>query len=141
MSIEEENKAVIQRFVDELNKGNLAIMDESLADNFVRTAPNQPDMEKEGYKQFMGRINDSFPDIQCSIDDIVAEGDKVAYRTTITGTHNGNLMGIAPTGKQFKITEDYFSRLEGGKIVEHDNLYDMLSFYQQLGITPLKVTG
>jgi steroid delta-isomerase-like uncharacterized protein len=136
MSIEEENKAVIQRFVDELNKGNLAVMDESLADNFVRTAINQPDMDKEGYKQFIAMLNNAFPDIQCTIVDVVAEGDKVAYRTSITGTHKGNLMGIAPTGKQFKITEDYFSRFEGGKIVEHNNLADMLSYYQQLGINP-----
>jgi len=135
MSVE-ENKAVIRRFVDELNKGNLAVLDESLADNFVRTTPNQPDMDKEGYKQFMGRINDACPDIQCTIVDMVAEGDKVAYRTTITGTHKGNLIGIAPTGKQFKITEDYFSRFKDGKIVEHNNLYDALSFYQQLGIAP-----
>jgi steroid delta-isomerase-like uncharacterized protein len=136
MSIEEENKTVIQRFVDELNKGNLAVMDESLADNFVRTAINQPDMDKEGYKQFIAMLNNAFPDIQCTIVDVVAEGDKVAYRTSITGTHKGNLMGIAPTGKQFKITEDYFSRFEGGKIVEHNNLADMLSYYQQLGINP-----
>jgi steroid delta-isomerase-like uncharacterized protein len=136
MSIEGEHKAVIQRFVDELNKGNLAVMDESLADNFVRTAINQPDMDKEGYKQFIAMLNNAFPDIQCTIVDVVAEGDKVAYRTSITGTHKGNLMGIAPTGKQFKITEDYFSRFEGGKIVEHNNLADMLSYYQQLGINP-----
>ena len=132
----EENKAIIQRLVDELNKGNLAILDESLADNFIRTNPNQPDMDKEGYKQFITGINNSIPDIQCTIVDMVAEGDKVAYRTHITGTHNSDIMGIAPTGKQFKITEDYFSHLESGKIVEHNNLYDTLSFYQQLGVTP-----
>ena len=135
MSVEEENKAVIQRFVDELNKGNLAVVDESFADNFKRTAPNQPDMDKEGYKQFIAGLNISIPDIQCTIVDMVAEGDKVAYRTIITGTHNSNIMGIAPTGKQIKITEDYFSRFEGGKIVEHNNLADMLSFYKQLGVT------
>jgi len=135
MSVE-ENKAVIRRLVDELNKGNLAALDESLGDHFVRTNPNQPDMDKEGYKEFMGMINDAIPDIQCTIVDMVAEGDKVAYRTTITGTHKGNMMGIAPTGNQLKITEDYFSRFEGGKIVEHSNLFDALSFYQQLGISP-----
>lgn len=136
MSIEEENKEIIKRLINELNKGNLAILDESLADNFVRTAPNQPDMDKKGYMQFMAGINSAIPNIQCKIVDMVAEGGKVAYRTHITGTHSSNMMGIAPTGKQFKITEDYFSRLDGGKIIEHDNLADMFAFYKQLGITP-----
>ena len=110
-------------------------MDESLADNFVRTAINQPDMDKQGYKQFIAMVNNAFPDIRCTIVDMVAEGNRVAYRSSLTGTHKGNLMGIAPTGRKIKITEDYFSRLEGGKIVEHNNLADMLSFYKQLGVT------
>ena len=135
MSVEEENKAVIRRLVNELNKGNLAIMDESLADNFVLTAQNRPDMDKEGYKQFLAGLINSFPDMQGTIDDIVAEGDKVAFRFTLTGTHKGDLMGIAPTHKRIKLTEDYFSHLEGGKIVEHKNLADSAALFQQLGIT------
>ena len=71
-----------------------------------------------------------------TIDDMVAEGDIVVHRFTMTGTHTGDLMGIAPTGKQFKVTMAGFTRLVGGKQVEGWAYGDSNTMYQQLGVTP-----
>jgi predicted ester cyclase len=118
----EENKATIYHLIEELNKGNSAAIDECFADNFVRYGQGVPNMDKAGYKRFYSMIIKGSPDLQTKIDDIVAEGDRVAFRMTLTGTNTGESFGKPPTGKQFSITEDYFVRFEGGKIVEFKNL-------------------
>lgn len=137
----EENKAVIRRIVEELNKGNLAVLDESMANNFIWHGADGREMDREGYKQFIVMLIDAFPDLKCTIVNIVAEGDEVAFRFMLAGTNKGSLMGIPPTGKKINISEDYFSRFEGGKIVEYRNLGDSLAFYQQLGISPPGMGG
>jgi predicted ester cyclase len=97
----EENKALTDRFAEAWIEGDLAAMDELLAPNFVNHAAVPgvtPD--REGYKKFATMHHTGFPDFDVKVEDVVAEGDKVARRVTWTGTHKGNYMGIAPTGKQ-----------------------------------------
>jgi steroid delta-isomerase-like uncharacterized protein len=132
----EENKATIYRLFEELNKGNVAIMDEVFADNFVRHAPDGTTMDKNGYKQLMNTLTDALPDNSSNIDDIVAEGDRAAFRFTWEGTHKGDLMGIPPTHKKISMKEAYFAHFENGKIVEYVNFMDTLSLMQQLGVSP-----
>ena len=118
MSIEEENKAIIRLVLDELSKGNLAIVDEYLSENFVRYAADGQEMDRDGYKQFGKMLLNNFPDFHITIEDVVAEGDKVAFRFTWAGTNNSDMMDGALKGKPFSITEDFFCCIIDGKIVE-----------------------
>jgi len=134
----EENKAVIHhQHVEELfNKGNLAVADEIIAPDYIYHGPLGEFKGPEGVKQMVKTFRTAFPDVHFTIDDMVAEGDKVAVRYTWTGTFTGDLMGIAPTGKQVTMASAYFYRFADGKEVEATPYADMLSFYQQLGISP-----
>jgi len=133
----EENKAVVRRLIEEAyNKGNLAVVDECTAVDFVFHGAAQELKGPEGAKQLITTLRTAFPDIHMTIDDIVAEGDIVAHRFTYHGTFTGELSGIAPTGKQFKITMAGFTRLAGGKQVEGWAYGDSSALYQQLGVTP-----
>ena len=138
MSTEEENKAAIRRLgVEVFNKGNLAVIDELIATNYVAHGPGGQEFKgPEGVKQLVTVLRTAFPDIHTKIDDMVAEGDMVAIRFTYQGTFKGEYMGMAPTGKQFTFTEAVFHRMEGGRQVEVWSYFDQLSFYQQLGVSP-----
>ena len=81
-------------------------------------------------------VRSAFPDMQATIEDMIAEGDKVAVRYTGTGTHKGELMGIPATGKQIAVTGIEIIRIAGGKMVERWEAFDNLSFMQQLGVIP-----
>jgi len=122
MSVE-ENKALILRFWDELNKGNLSIVDECFADNFVRYAADGQEMDRAGYKNLVTMLLSNLPDIYYIVDDIIAEEDRVAFRFTWTATSQSDALdGTIKKGQKVKVTEDYFCRLENGKIVEFKNL-------------------
>ncbi|UCD08909.1 MAG: ester cyclase [Dehalococcoidales bacterium] len=120
----EENKEIILHFFEEFNKGNSAIVDECFADNFVRYAADGQEMDREGYKnKIIKAMLNYFPDPHCTVADIVAEEDRVAFRFTWTATSpNDTADGSYKKGQQIKVTEDYFCRLENGKIVEFKNL-------------------
>ena len=81
-------------------------------------------------------LRNAFPDYHSTIDDMVAEGDTVAIRFTIRGTFNGEMMGMAPTGRQINMPEAYFFRFEGGKVVATLGFRDSLTMFQQLGVSP-----
>ena len=139
MSAQEENKAVVRRQLDELfNKGNLDLAEELLAPDFVEHDPAMPeDLHGiEAFKQYVGGYRSAFPDIHIEVEDQVAEGDRVATRWTGTGTHQGELMGIAPTGNRAEVAGMNISRIEGGKIAESWSNYDVMGMMQQLGVTP-----
>ena len=76
----------------------------------------------------------SFPDLKVKVEDIIAEGDKVAFLVTWTGTHQGDFDGIAPTGNKIEFSETFFNRYENGKVVESWIDWEELRFYQQLGM-------
>ena len=134
----EQNKALERRFVEEVwNKGNLALIDELVAPNFVdHTAPPGLPPGAEGVKAFVKMYRDAFPDAQVTIHDILAEGDKVVYRWTGSGTHQGTLFGIPATGKKMSVDGMTIDRISGGKFVESWNILDQLGMMQQLGVIP-----
>jgi len=137
MSVE-ENKAILRHKHEEelFNKGNLAVADEIISPDYVYHSVVGEIKGPEGVKQMVTTLRAAFPDIHFTIDDMVAEGDDVAVRYTWTGTHRGEYMGIAPTGKQINVKMGCFYRFAGGKEVELVTYVDMLSLFQQLGATP-----
>ena len=133
----EENKALVQRFVEEaFNRGNLDAADEVYAPGFVSHESDGPvERSPEYVKGFVGRYRGAFPDGRTTVEDSIAEGDRVAYRWTFRGTHRGELMGIPPTERQVTITGITLDRISG-KIEEEWNHFDQLGMLQQLGATP-----
>jgi steroid delta-isomerase-like uncharacterized protein len=137
MSIEEENKAIARRWVEGLNKHDLMIIDEFFTTNCVFHVPVVGDVHgPEGLKQLYTTSLTAYPDLQYKIEDIIAEGDKIAARFTVRGTHKGDIMGIAPTGKQVMGTGIAIYRLVEGKFVEAWAIEDQLGIMQQLGVIP-----
>jgi steroid delta-isomerase-like uncharacterized protein len=135
----QENKALVQRFVEEaFNRGNLNVVDEVYAPSFISHDPAAPEEERspEYAKQFVGMYRSAFPDGHAVVEDLISEGDRVAYRWTYRGTHQGELMGIAPTGKQVTITGITIYRISGGKVEEEWNNFDQLGLLQQIGVAP-----
>ena len=136
----EENKAVVRRFIDEvINKGDLGVIDELVSPSMVdHSAPPGLPSGPEGTKQMLTMFRTAFPDLNGTLplQDLLAEGDKVAVRYTIRGTHQGDFMGIAATGKQVTIEGIEIDRIEDGKVVEHWESMDMMALMQQLGAVP-----
>lgn len=135
----EENKALVQRFVEEaFNKGNLDVADEVYAPGFVSHEPDGPvERSPEYVKGFVGTYRGAFPDGHTTVEDQISEGDRVAYRWTFRGTHRGELLGIPPTDEQVTITGITVDRISGGKIEEEWNTFDRLGMLQQLGAAPV----
>jgi steroid delta-isomerase-like uncharacterized protein len=132
----EENKALYRRVIEEgWNKHNLALLEELYAD-CVYYNPATGEVKGEALKQFLASMLAAFPDIRFTIEDLVAEGDKVVTRWSCTVTHQGEFMGLAPTGKQFTTSGVTISRIVEGKIVEERVEFDTLRFFQQLGAVP-----
>jgi predicted ester cyclase len=128
-----KNKAIFRRVDEVWNKGNVAILSELIAPNFV--CHIIPEVKgPEGYKQYVIRERTAFPDFHGTIDKMVAEGDMVAAFYTFGGTFKGELAGIAPTGKKFTLPYVVLSRFEGGKMAEAWEFTDSLTWYRQLGI-------
>ena len=134
----ETNKAIIRRIVEEIeNRDNLALIDELLAPNFVNhtPAPGLPP-DGEGIKQLLSMYRAALPDGSMTIEDMIAEGDKVATRKTYRGTHQGEFLGIPPTGRHVTVGLIDIMHIVDGKVVEHWNVGDDLSMLQQLGVLP-----
>ena len=134
----ELNKALVQRFVEEaFNESNLDVADEIYSPNLVSHEPTGPEERSPEYvKNFVNMYLSAFPDGRTTIEGLVAEGDRVAYRWTYRGTHQGELMGIPPTGREVTITGITIDRISGAKIVEEWNNFDQLGLLQQLGVVP-----
>ena len=134
----EKNKAIVRRYTEEVwNQGNLAVVDEIFAADFVGHQPGSPDIHgPESLKQFVAMRRTAWPDLKFTVEDQIAEGDKVATRWTWSGTHEGDLMGIPPTGLQATATGIGIHRIAGGKIVEQWVNRDTLGILQQLGVIP-----
>lgn len=139
----EENKALARRYNEEVwNNRNLDVIDELMADDMVDHAlPPEIPPGPDGAKAFVGMYVNAFPDVKITIDDLVAEGDKVVTRWTATGRHEGELMGIPATGKQVTVTGIDITRYSGGKIVEHWGEFDQMGMMQQLGVVPAPEQG
>ena len=138
MSVE-ENRALIQRFVEEaFNRGNLGVVDEIYAPVYVGHTAGVPEQTPgpEGVKEFVEIYRSAFPDLHTTIEDMVTEGDKVAYRWTAVGTHQGELLGLPPSGNRVELTGVTIERIEGGRIVETWNNFDQLGMLRQIGAIP-----
>ena len=132
----EENKSLLQRYFEEMNKGNESYLDEYFAADYIYHGPGG-ELDVEDFKAMHSMFLSAFPDAIASVEDIIAVGDKVATRWKISGTHRGELQGIAPTGKEVTITGIIITRVEGGKVVEEWEAFNQLSLMQQLGAIPL----
>ena len=136
MSIEEENKAIIRRHAEEVfNKGNLAIADEIISPDYVFHNPVADIKGPDGFKQMVESLRKAIPDLHYTMNDMIAEGDKVVAIATCTGTFTGEYMGIPPTGKSVNMTQAFLYTLKDGKEVDAVALHDMNVFFQQLGIS------
>jgi len=128
----EENKAVVRRFIEVLNKKDLSFLVNNL------TSPDYFDhLFRRDLKETTKNLEmmcKGFPDFQFTIDDIIAEGDKVWALITFTGIHTGEWMGLAPTGKKVSYTGVTIRRISNGKYAEGWTIYDFLDFYKQLGL-------
>ncbi len=134
----ERNKAIVRRFIQEVqNDKNMDVFDELNAEDFVNlSAPPGMPTDREGGKMYLGGFLSAFPDSRVTIDDMIAEGDRVATKKTFTGTHTGEFMGIGPTGNRVTLQYVDILRLRDGQIIEHWLSMDQLSFMQQLGLIP-----
>ena len=137
MSIE-QNKALLHRYIEEVwAKKNPTAVDHFLAPTYIRhRSPTTPPLTREGQKHLLTGFLAAFPNIKLTIEDVIAEGDRVAFRSTMRGTHQGEFLGIAPTGRDviFRLLD--VVRVEDGKFVEQWGGPDIFDLLQQLNQDP-----
>ena len=131
----EENKAKVRKVIEAINVQNLDFLDSLTAPDYF---DHTHQLNREGVKQFMNMIFEAFPDWHETIEDIVAEGDKVWIRAKATGTHTGEYRGLAPTGKKITAMGVNIYRIVNGKFVEGWAVEDWLDFLQQLRVIEYK---
>ncbi|HZC03314.1 MAG TPA: ester cyclase [Gammaproteobacteria bacterium] len=135
----EENKAVVRRYIEEaFNQGNLDVLDEVIATDGVHYANvrEEPVRGPEQRRQAVSHWREAFPDLHMTLDDLIAEGEKVSYRWTARGTHQGEFLGIASSGKQMTTRGIVIERLANGKFTEGWTSSDTLGLMRQLGGIP-----
>lgn len=134
----EQNKAVFCRIFEEVyNQRNLAAIEDVYHPDYALLNAAMPDVSGiEAVKQFVAGYLAAFPDMHYTIDDVIAEGDKVVVRWTATGTHQGEMMGIPATGKQVTVSGISIARIVDGKVKEDVSNHDALGMMQQLGVIP-----
>ena len=138
LTMSEENKALVGRLYAEVfGAGSMACIDE-LVDVDVVEHEEMPGIPpgREGLKMFVGMMRTAFPDLQFRVGDMIADGDIVAARITMEGTHQGEFMGIPATGKTISVEAMDFLRVANGKLVEHWGVTDQMAMMQQLGAMP-----
>jgi steroid delta-isomerase-like uncharacterized protein len=134
----EDNKALVRRFIDEVQSaGNIDLIDEICSPDFVNySAPPGIPADCEGIKILTAMFRRAFPDSYFTVEDMMAEGDKVSTRKTFHGTHEGEFMGIPPSGRTVAMGLIDIVRISEGRVVEHWSMGDNLGMMQQLGIIP-----
>jgi len=130
----EQDKALVRRLFDEVvNKGNLDVIQELVASEHLAHHGDEEHQGIEGFRRGVADMRSWFPDLHCAIEELIAEDDRVAAHVTFSGTHTGELGGIAPTGKQVRFTETVIIRIAGGKWAEDWSDADALGMLTQLG--------
>jgi steroid delta-isomerase-like uncharacterized protein len=131
-------KALAQRwFTEVMNEGKLEVIDELCSQDFVDHNPlpgTSPDFA--GLKDFVTQVRSAFPDIETTAEDILVEGDRLAVRSTIRGTHKGDFMGIPASGKKVEVSNYDFVRFENDQAAEHWGTIDSAALMEQIGATP-----
>lgn len=135
------NKATLTRFQDALSSGDWEIISNTIdevvqPDALIRTPLPIEATGAELLKEVFGRLLRAFPDLHITIEDMIAEADKVVARDTVTGTHQGEYMGLPPTGKSITYNEIFICRFADGRIAETWGVVDVLSQMRQLGAIP-----
>ena len=137
----DENKATVRQVLEEVwGRGDVAQVERYFASELVRHGPQSLEgdvLGRDGFKQLVGMYRTAFPDLQVPFDDQVAEGDLVVTRWTARGTHQGELVGVAPTGRPISVAGVIIDRFSGGQIAEEWASYDSLGLLQQVGAAPL----
>jgi steroid delta-isomerase-like uncharacterized protein len=143
MSTDQEpsSKATLARFQEALSSGDWEVIskaiDEVVAPDALIRTPLPIEATGAGLlKEVFGRLHRAFPDLHITIEDLIAEGDKVVARNTVTGTHQGEYMGLPPTGRPIRYNEIFIVRFAGGRIAETWGVVDVLSQLRQLGALP-----
>jgi predicted ester cyclase len=144
----QENKASASRFLEQvINRGNLSVIDELSGPNFVdHLLPPGVPPTTEGLKGYITMFRAAFPDLHYTLEDSIAEGDRVVQRTTARGTMKGDFMGMSASGKSATWSEIHITRFENGKAAEHWAVVDQLGMLAQLGFAqapgqPVGVAG
>lgn len=136
----ETNKLVVRRFFDEVwNEGRFDVLDELIAPDAADHDPQSPFPELRGpemVRRTVSMYRSAFPDTHMRVEAMIADGDLVATRWTATGTHEGELMGLAPTRRRVELTGMSFDRFDGGRVVETWTNWDTLGLMRQLGAAP-----
>jgi steroid delta-isomerase-like uncharacterized protein len=134
---EEENKTQYRRTFEEVfNKGDLAIVNDLVAPDFLNheVLPGMNNRGPDSTRQVVRMLRAAFPDLHFTIEDLVADGDTVAGRVTMSGTHLGPFQGVPPTGRSFEQDHMHFVRFRDGKAIEHWAVRDDLGVMRQLGL-------
>ena len=131
-------KALAQRwFTEVMNEGKLEVINEICSQDFVDHDPlpgTSPDLA--GLKDFVTHVRSAIPDIETTAEDILVEGDRLAVRSTIRGTHKGDFMGIPASGKKVEVSNYDFVRFENDQAAEHWGTIDSAALMEQIGATP-----
>jgi steroid delta-isomerase-like uncharacterized protein len=130
----DENKDLVRRVVDAGNAGDIATFRSLFADNFVHHDPTIGTLD--GFLSFLGTMHVAIPDGHTTIEDMVAQGDEVAKRWTLRGTHTGELFGVPPTGATVTLQGMSTYRIDGGKVTDIWWVTDRLGLLQQIGAMP-----
>ena len=134
----EANKAVMHRFTEFINTASEKLATELISPNAVFHVPgrSEPMRGPAGYLAIIAMMRGGFPDIQWTLEEMIAEGDKLAARFTMRGTHQGVFFGVPPTGKKIEVAAMNFYRLSEGQFVEERGQPDLLGLLQQIGAVP-----
>lgn len=138
---EASNKVAFSRFHEAMNTGDAEVVSKAIdevvdPDVLIRTPLPIDATGAQALKEVFTRLHRAFPDLHIAVEDVIAEGDKVACRNTVTGTHRGEYMGLPPTGRSITYNEMFVVRFAGGRIVETWAVVDVLSQMRQLGVIP-----
>ena len=134
----ENNKLTMNRFVEFINTASEQLAEELISPDAIFYVPGQPEPMRGpgGYLAIIGMMRSGFPDIQWTLEDSVAEGEKVAARFVMRGTHQGAFFGVPATGKSIKVQAMNFYRFSNGQIVEEYGMPDMFGLLQQIRAVP-----
>lgn len=133
------NKQIMPDFVEFINTASEKLAVDLVSPDAVFHVPGRPEPVHgpSGYLEIIGMMRGGFPDIQWTLEEVIAEGDKVAARFTMRGTHKGAFFGVPPTGRKIEAQAMNFYRFSGGKIVEERGQPDLLGLMQQIGAIPI----
>lgn len=133
----ENTEAVVRRLFELGNQKDVDAYLALLHEDFVNhTAPPGIPGDREGYRQIYAMYTNAMPDFKITVDDVIVQGDKGVTRWTVRGTHQGELMGVPPTGNQIEVTGITINRVAEGKIIEQWEIADTLGMMQQIGAIP-----